>query len=400
MSDNAGYVGDVEEIDNYVNSWCAEFLPKNYNNKYVVEVLLCDGRDFSNEEIYFSYFFYCWKLLRLNLLDKGNKTFSRLPHTFSTMQRNNIYFDVEFFKEKPNSAIFYMALSLIEFFYISNETRSLGPMEDGSLYAMGKVKSLLGKIDEITVELNQYQYHILSSLEYRIPYQLESQRITDFNNEISGVNISLGKIRQNKVWGKINEFIEKEGGIEERLGKQKELHEKIEEKIDKLKKYNSGLNFSMLAGAFSKIRKKKIKELWFSYLRFLIPSFFIVAIPVLSIYYWRDNTNFSLKDLFIFGPLITLEIIFFYFLRLFYVEVKNVKSQLLQIDMRLSLCEFIHDYVEKRDSSTKTDTAWRSFESLIFSPIQANEEKIPAVIDGVDAIAELVGKIMVQKTKP
>ncbi len=38
----------------------------------------------------------------------------------------------------------------------------------------------------------------------------------------------------------------------------------------------------------------------------------------------------------------------FYFMRLYYIEGKAIKAQLLQIEQRLSLCEFIHDYVETK----------------------------------------------------
>ncbi|PXW40594.1 hypothetical protein DFO54_11610 [Erwinia sp. AG740] len=397
MNNNAGYVGDVDEIDNYLKSWCADFLPKNYNNKVIIDILLCDGRGFSKEELYFSYFIYCWRMLRLNIFDKGNKTLSRLPYTYSLMKNNDIYLNVNLFKEKPNTAIFYMAMSLIEFFHISNDTRSLGPIEDGSLFAIGKVKYLLGRIDEITTELNQFQSHILSGLEYRVPFQLERSRLDDFNSDISNVNESMKNIKENDVWVKINEFLETDAGIESEIAKQRELYDAIDGKMEKLKEYNSDLNFSLLENAFNKIRKKKDSELFFSYIRFFAPALFMILIPLLAICFRYDKGEPNLKDVFIFGPLITLEILLFYFIRLFYGEIRNVKSQLLQIDMRLSLCEFIHDYVEKRDSSEKTDNAWKAFESLIFSPIQSNEDKIPAVLDGTDAIAELAGKIMSAK---
>ncbi|MEE3649475.1 MULTISPECIES: hypothetical protein [unclassified Brenneria] len=396
MDNSAGYVGDIKEIDNYLEKWCSAFLPKNYDNKYIVKVLLCDGAGFSNEEIYFSYFMYCWRILRVNLLDKGNATLSMLPYTYSRMKENNIYLDVNLFKERPNSALFYIVLSLMEFFSRSDVTRSLGAI-DGSLYAVGKVKSLLGKIDEITVELNQTQYHCLSSLEYSIPYKLKSGMVDDFNSELSAIRMNIDNIKKNEVWVKINDFINMNLTVDEELANQDKLLKDVDGKIGKLKEYNSNLNFALLSDAFNKIGKKKQKELFYSYVRFFIPTLFMVLIPLVSIFFRYDKGDPALKDVFIFGPLLTLEILLFYFMRLFYGELKNIKSQLLQIDMRLSLCEFIHDYVEKRDGSEKTDSAWKAFESLIFSPIQANEDKIPAVLDGVETIAELAGKIIAAK---
>lgn len=86
-------------------------------------------------------------------------------------------------------------------------------------------------------------------------------------------------------------------------------------------------------------------------------------------------------------------------MRLFYVEVKSIKSQLIQIDLRLNLCEFIYDYIETRDKthSEKVSESWKGFEALIFSPIQPNEDKIPSVMDGTDALVDLAGKILKAK---
>lgn len=124
----------------------------------------------------------------------------------------------------------------------------------------------------------------------------------------------------------------------------------------------------------------------------------MVLIPIYLYITRIEHDVTQWRDVFIFLPLITLEVLAFYFMRLFYLEIKSVKSQILQIDIRLSLCEFIQDYVEKKESSDKSDHVWKSFESLVFSPIQANEDKIPAVLDGADAIADLAGKIMAKKS--
>lgn len=73
-----------------------------------------------------------------------------------------------------------------------------------------------------------------------------------------------------------------------------------------------------------------------------------------------------------------------------------MKSQLVQIDLRLNLCEFIYDYVENKDKSSSESVreSWKAFEALIFSPFQPNEDKIPSVMDGTDVLADLAGKIL------
>lgn len=89
----------------------------------------------------------------------------------------------------------------------------------------------------------------------------------------------------------------------------------------------------------------------------------------------------------------------FYFMRLYYIEGKAIKAQLLQIEQRLSLCEFIHDYVEKKNNSGSEKESWSLFEKLIFSPIQVSSENIPSLLDGASSIAELAGKILSKEAK-
>lgn len=98
-------------------------------------------------------------------------------------------------------------------------------------------------------------------------------------------------------------------------------------------------------------------------------------------------------------PILSLELLFFYFMRLYYIEEKAIKAQLLQIEQRLSLCEFIHDYVETKNSSGAEKESWSLFEKLIFSPIQVTSENIPSLLDGASSIAELAGKVLSKDSK-
>ncbi|MEQ9871076.1 hypothetical protein ABRP77_17790 [Pectobacterium odoriferum] len=177
-------------------------------------------------------------------------------------------------------------------------------------------------------------------------------------------------------------------------------------------------NFKLLSKGFSTIRKAKRHELVFSHLRTWLFLLLLIAVPIWMILYhpigvgvqWfidlpslKPNEGsvkvFDWGEILFYIPFVTLELLFFYFMRVFYGELKSIRAQLLQIDLRLNLCEFMHDYAETRSKSTsdKNSDSWKSFENLIFSPLQVNDDKIPAVLDGADAIAELAGKIMARK---
>lgn len=132
------------------------------------------------------------------------------------------------------------------------------------------------------------------------------------------------------------------------IAKASEVNIEITDYERKLQEYKQEYNFVLLSKAFNNIRNTKKIEKLFAYIRFLIPVFVLVLIPIYLYITRIEHDVTQWRDVFIFLPLITLEVLAFYFMRLFYLEVKSVKSQILQIDIRLSLCEFIQDYVEKK----------------------------------------------------
>lgn len=159
-------------------------------------------------------------------------------------------------------------------------------------------------------------------------------------------------------------------------------------------------NFKLLSKAFSSIRAGKSKEINTAQWRLWGVILLLITVPAaLFIYFIYKNISFTWVGLFRYVPLVSIEILLFYFMRLFYLESKSLKSQLMQIDLRLNLCEFIYDYVESKDKSPSdaAKESWKAFEALIFSPIQPNEDKIPSVMDGTDVLAELAGKILKAK---
>ncbi|MBA5203456.1 hypothetical protein H2Y57_07105 [Pectobacterium aroidearum] len=131
------------------------------------------------------------------------------------------------------------------------------------------------------------------------------------------------------------------------------------------------------------------------------------------------------------SPLLFIEFAFLYFFRLSYSELRGINAQIIQIQVRLSACKFIGDYVKqkqiayneslfgKRDAYDDIQKLYEKmnskgeshhtlcdvgmvkfpdeFEKLIFSPIQTSGDNIPAALDGVNSIAELAGKVMSAK---
>ena len=80
-----------------------------------------------------------------------------------------------------------------------------------------------------------------------------------------------------------------------------------------------------------------------------------------------------------------------YAFRLFYQQYMFVKSELLQVNLRHSLCAFIEAYMEFKKENK--DNTVDLFEQLIFSNIISDEKKVPATVDGLDSIANIIQSI-------
>lgn len=229
--------------------------------------------------------------------------------------------------------------------------------------------------------LEMYRKH------FSTPEMLEAKKLT---SDINSARLMLK--------GQVEEIISKASTSIEHLTKVEEDAKDLEDRLTNVKREG---NFKLLAKAFSTLRIAKRTEVRNAQVRMWVFIILLILVPVFSFLFFKDQNLESLTvGLFRYLPIISLEILFFYFMRLFYIEVKSLKSQLVQIDLRLNLCEFIYDYIETRDKthSDKVSDSWKAFESLIFSPIQPNEDKIPSVMDGTDVLADLAGKILKART--
>ncbi|WP_163332350.1 hypothetical protein [Enterobacter bugandensis] len=165
---------------------------------------------------------------------------------------------------------------------------------------------------------------------------------------------------------------------------------------EKLTGYKNQYNFVLLSHGYKKLSDQKKKSLLNTRIVTWLFSFMLLLAPIITLLNSEFNwisIGAGLASLSFYLPLATFEIIIFYFLRLYYSEVHSIQTQLLQIDQRLSLCEFIHDYVDKR-SATSDHDSWKMFETLIFSPIQMSKDNIPSILDGANVLADVAGKII------
>lgn len=173
-------------------------------------------------------------------------------------------------------------------------------------------------------------------------------------------------------------------------------HEQTVSQLAKaLKEYETGFNFVGLHKGFDELSSAKRREL--NKLRVgmvsmgvlaLVPVAFELAFTYLNIDRF-DEVKWALAATGL--PVLSLTVLFIYYFRLAARAVDGAKSQLLQLELRKTLCRFIQSYVDyAKQLKEAGPNPLGKFESVIFSAIVNSDERMPATFDGVEQLARLV----------
>lgn len=92
-------------------------------------------------------------------------------------------------------------------------------------------------------------------------------------------------------------------------------------------------------------------------------------------------------------PITTLMMLLFYFTRVGLQHIRSTQSQMMQLELRMALCQFIHNYADDSEKLHKKNSAgFEKFENIIFSPLVSSDDKIPTTFDGMEQLAKLVSE--------
>lgn len=165
-----------------------------------------------------------------------------------------------------------------------------------------------------------------------------------------------------------------------------------------LSRYENGFNFVGLYQGFDDLANEKKSELdgilfWLKLLSVII--FLPIITEFLVIYRSIDNIS-AIRDglLASIFPTLSLVAISIYYFRVLLFNYKSVKSQLLQIDLRKTLCRFIQSYSEYASKIKSQDAdVLDKFERIIFSGIVTEDGNLPSTFDGVEQIGNFIKSI-------
>ena len=161
---------------------------------------------------------------------------------------------------------------------------------------------------------------------------------------------------------------------------------------DKLDEYKTAFNFVGLSQGFENLLKQKneAKKKTFR----LLASLAIAALLPLGFSFCKKfiaNVDISWQSML---PIIGLEFVLIYFLRVVLTHYHSIQTQIMQLELRQSLCQFIQSYAEyAKKIKTDDKDALEKFENLIFSSILSNPDKVPGTFDGVEGLTSLLKEL-------
>lgn len=205
---------------------------------------------------------------------------------------------------------------------------------------------------------------------------------------------SNAKNAENNV-KKFEEYIEE---------KKSEFHCFIEDKektvrvlADELKKQKTAFNFVGLSEGFGNLLSNKKSAKWLSFFILLAIGGSLCLVPYAYIRTIIDFSSETINEPYMWKlaiPFTGLEIILLYFFRVTLNHYNSLQTQIMQLELRQSLCQFIQSYADyAKEIKEKDGSSLEKFENLIFSSILSTPDKVPSTFDGLDQLANFVKEI-------
>ncbi|MNK99263.1 hypothetical protein D3C87_1196510 [compost metagenome] len=165
-----------------------------------------------------------------------------------------------------------------------------------------------------------------------------------------------------------------------------------------LKDATSSYNFVGLVDGFRHLAITKLTERRVAFWSLIVLAIVMITPPTVQITYVVTHIDAieSKKGLLLYTlpTILAIEVILIYFFRVVLAQFRSVKAQVLQLDLRIALCQFVQSYAEYSKKIRKDDpSALSKFEAIVFSSLVSESEGIPSTFDGAEQLANLIKSI-------
>lgn len=167
---------------------------------------------------------------------------------------------------------------------------------------------------------------------------------------------------------------------------------------ESLKGLTSSYNFVGLVDGFRQLATAKVTERRVAFWSLMALALVMIVPPATQIGYVLAHVEIieSKKGLLLYTlpTILTIEVLLVYFFRVVLGQFRSVKAQVLQLDLRIALCQFIQSYAEYSAKIKKDDpSTLAKFEAVVFSSLVPESDGIPSTFDGAEQLANLVKSI-------
>lgn len=177
---------------------------------------------------------------------------------------------------------------------------------------------------------------------------------------------------------------------------EKEL--RIQSLNKELKDLSSNYNFANLSHGFEGLLNSKKFSLHINTFLLIIFSLILITPPIYSIVKSLGSLESTINHshdfisfFYDFFPFVALDFFILFFYRVSLNTRKEITTQIVQLELRRSLCQFIESYSEKsKELHASTPKLLEKFENLIFSGLTTESANVPTTFDGIEQISNLI----------
>lgn len=188
----------------------------------------------------------------------------------------------------------------------------------------------------------------------------------------------------NKASGELKKF--------ETMLSQKVL--RVEELEKRLRTGEQDLNFALLNKGFSSLKEAKVVEKKQSLKGMWGLGIVLIAAPILKLFNFFSAEVSEQVLIASMVALVGFELLLIYFFRIFLNNFRSLSQQILQIDLRMTLCSFIESYSDFAVKTREGDKDVLSkFEQIIFSEVSFGDAALPSAFDGIEHVSSVFGKV-------
>ncbi|TVO35900.1 hypothetical protein [Vibrio algivorus] len=199
---------------------------------------------------------------------------------------------------------------------------------------------------------------------------------------------------------RIEEVREEKQRIDDMLKNKQAEALKIADTINEQQRLLEGLktdyNFVGLSNGFSSLLKSKKRDKIKNTVLLTCLSILLFIPIATALFFCLDSAEgMSLEQhVFFILPLFSAEILLLYFYRISLLNNQSVKAQIAQLELRQTLCQFIQSYADySKELKEKSQHTLERFENIIFSNVLLDSGSIPATLDGMEQISQLIRSI-------